>query len=185
MTMNQIRPWVFATSVLVLTGLVSSDAQSEDKAPAATSAKTGSGKLVGTWKLISVEERDADGKIVVPLDFGPEPIGLLMYDATGHMSAQAMRRGRPRMDSEDVHRATPEQAKAAFTGYAAYFGTYEVNEREGLVIHHVEGSLLPNWEGGDQRRRFTLTGDKLILEPPTFQAKGEKRTRRLTWQKCR
>lgn len=140
-------------------------------------------KLVGTWKLVSIEERDGSGKLVVPLDFGAEAVGILTYDAAGHMAAQAGRRGRFRLDTEDVHRAAPEQVKAAFTGYAAYFGTYEVNERESIVIHHVEGSMLPNWEGGDQQRKFTLSGDKLILEPPAFQAKGEKRARRLTWQR--
>lgn len=144
-----------------------------------------SSKLVGTWKLVSIEERDAKGKLVTPLDYGLEPVGILMYDSTGHMSAQAMRRGRAPLDTEDVHRLPPEQAKTALTGYNGYFGTYSVDERAGVVIHHVEGSLLPNWEGKDQRRRFTLSGDRLILEPPEFQAAGEKHTRRLTWQRVR
>jgi hypothetical protein len=99
------------------------------------------------------------------------------------MSAQAMRRGRPQLASDDVHLATPEQAKAAFTGYGAYFGTYTVDERAGLVVHHVQGSLIPNWEGSEQRRRFTICGDKLVLEPPAIQAAGQQRTRRLTWQR--
>ena len=156
--------------------------------PAATSAEEpsfGPSRLVGTWKLVAIEERDAHGKRVTPLDYGPDPVGMLMYDATGHMSVHAMRRGRPRLDSDDVYRATPEQAKAAFTGYGAYFGTYTVDERAGMVIHHVEGSLLPNWEGTQQRRRFTISGDTLILEPPEFKAAGEGRTRRLTWQRVR
>ena len=140
-------------------------------------------KLVGTWKLVAIEERNAQGELVTPLDYGADPIGLLIYDATGHMSVHAMRRGRPRLPSDDVHLAPAELAKAAFTGYGAYFGTYTVDERAGIVVHHVQGSLIPNWEGGDQRRRFTLTGDKLVLEPPEIQARGEKRTRRLTWQR--
>lgn len=148
-------------------------------------AKPAASKLIGTWKLVSIEERDADGKLVVPLDYGPEPVGLLMYDATGHMAAQAMRRGRARLPSDDVHVAPPEQVKAAFTGYNGYFGTYEVIESEGIVIHHVEGAMIPNWEGGDQRRKFTLSGDTLILEPPPIQAGGAKRVRRLTWQRVR
>jgi len=151
----------------------------------AADKKPSAGKLVGTWKLVAIEERDADGKLVVPLDFGPDPVGLLMYDSTGHMSAQGMRRGRAKLPSDDVHMATPEQAKAAFTGYVAYFGTYEVIESERIVIHHVEGSSIPNWEGGDQRRKFTLSGDRLILEPPPIQAGGAKRVRRLTWQRVR
>ncbi len=140
-------------------------------------------KLIGTWKLVSIEERDADGKLTVPLDYGPNAVGLLMYDATGHMSAQAMRRGRAKLPSDDVHVTTPEQAKAAFTGYNGYFGTYEVIESESIVIHRVEGSMIPNWEGGDQRRKFTISGDKLILEPPPIQAAGAKRVRQLTWER--
>lgn len=142
-----------------------------------------SNKLVGTWKLVSIEERRADGQRVTPLDYGPDPVGLLIYDATGHMSAHAMRRGRAQLPSDDVHLVPPEQAKAAFVGYNGYFGTYEVDQGAGVVIHHVEGSLIPNWEGNPQRRRFTLSGDKLILEPPPFDAAGEKHTRRLTWQR--
>ncbi len=140
-------------------------------------------QLVGTWKLIAIDERDANGARVVPLDYGPDPIGILMYDASGHMSVHAMRRGRPKLASDDAHSATPEQAMAAFIGYGAYFGTYTVDEQAGIVTHHVQGALNPNWEGGDQRRRFTISGNKLTLEPIDFQAAGHKRTRRLTWQR--
>lgn len=178
MKTKQILGVLLAAAVSVLVPLAVPCASS---AELSASAK----RLVGTWKLVAIEERDASGKVVVPLDFGADAVGILTYDASGHMAAQAGRRGRPRLETEDVHRAPAEQAKAAFTGYAAYFGTYEVNERERIVIHHVEGSLLPNWEGGDQRRKFTFAGDKLILEPPAFQAQGEKRARRLTWQRVR
>ena len=34
-----------------------------------------------------------------------------------------MRRGRPKLASDDAHSATPEQALAAFLGYGAYFGS--------------------------------------------------------------
>jgi hypothetical protein len=139
--------------------------------------------LVGTWKLIAIDERDGDGQRVVPLDYGPEPTGMLMYDAWGRMSVQVMRRARPRFASEDVHSATADQAKSALTGYGAYFGTYTVDESAGIVTHHVQGALNPNWEGTDQRRRFTLSGDTLTLSPPEFPAAGQKRTRQLTWQR--
>ena len=177
MRTKHIHSWLLPIVAITLFALAVSSAISAEPSPPAAS------RLVGTWKLVSIEEHDASGKLVEPVDFGPEPAGMLTYDASGHMAAQAMRRGRPRLSSEDVHRATPAEAKTAFVGYAAYFGTYEVRESKGLVIHHVEGSLLPNWEGGEQRRKFTLSGDKLILEPPPFKANGEKHSRRLTWQR--
>ena len=167
--------------VLIVTAICLSTVttSSEPKQP----ASPGYSPLIGAWKLVAIEERDAQGQLVTPLDYGPEPIGLIMYDATGHMSVQAMRRGRSKFASDDVHLATPQQAKEAFVGYGAYFGTYTVDQQAGLVVHHVEGSLIPNWEGLPQRRRFTISGDKLTLEPPEIQAAGQKRTRRLTWQR--
>lgn len=170
--------WPFVALTLGALGLALATARPAEKPPTTN-------RLVGTWRLVSIEERRADGQRVTPLDYGPEPVGILMYDATGHMAAQAMRRGRPRFGSDDVHLAPPEKAKTAFVGYNAYFGTYTVDERQGVVIHHVEASLIPDWEGTDQRRRFTLSGDTLILEPPAFKAQGETRTRRLTWQRVR
>jgi hypothetical protein len=155
-----------------------------EQGPAPTGSRVAR-QLIGTWKLVAIEERGADGKLTIPLDVGANPVGLLIYDATGHMSAHAVRRGRPRFESDDVHRITPQQAKTAFVGYNGYFGTYTVDERAGVVIHHVLGGSIPNWEGGDQRRRYTLAQDKLILEPPEIQAAGERRTRRLTWQRVR
>ena len=191
---NQQRRWwmgrVLAPVVLAGVVMWSADhlgcgqaAETAEKAPRPLSPAAA--KLVGAWRLVSIEERDAEGKLVTPLDYGPEPIGLLIYDASGRMAAQAMRRSRAKLPGDDVHRAPPEQAKAAFVGYNAYFGTFEVDESKGLVIHRVEGSMIPNWEGSEQRRQFTLAGDKLILEPPAFEAQGQKRSRKLTWERVR
>lgn len=205
MNVHRVRPVAFAAAILAWFWLApsgagpgegprgSGDVVSQEPgsvaggkaAPGARPLTPGAAKLVGTWKLLTIEERNAQGELVTSLDYGPQPMGLLIYDATGHMSVHAMRRGRPRLPSDDVHLAPPERAKAAFVGYNAYFGTYEVDERAGVVVHHVEGSLIPNWEGTHQRRRFTISGDKLVLEPPPFQAGGQQRTRCLTWQRVR
>ncbi len=183
---HPVRPPFLAAMIFASICLASSAAGPGERPPGTRGASSSdAGILVGTWKLVAIEERNAQGESVTPLDYGPEPVGLLVYDATGHMSAQAMRRGRPPLPSDDVHLAPAERAKAAFVGYNAYFGTYKVDQRAGVVIHHVEGSLIPNWEGTDQRRRFTISGDKLVLEPPAFQAGGQQRTRRLTWQRVR
>ncbi len=39
--------------------------------------------LVGSWRLVSYEDRPAAGPPVFP--YGTEPKGFLVYDATGHM----------------------------------------------------------------------------------------------------
>src|SRR5262245_28744549 len=68
-----------------------------------------------------------------------------------------------------VHRAINagrrryEEIKAAFDWYVAYFGPYEVNEAERVVIHHVKGSIFPNEVGRDNIRYYEFSGDRLTL----------------------
>jgi len=79
-------------------------------------------RFVGTWQLVSITsagQREPNR--------GSNPIGLIYYDATGHMAVQIMPdRLRPKYSGTEP---TPEEAKAAITGYTAYFGTYTINEQ--------------------------------------------------------
>ena len=66
-----------------LAGWKSADAESSGEQSACNAAAIApSGgtdprsKLIGVWKLVSIEERDAQGRLVVPLDYGPNPIGM-------------------------------------------------------------------------------------------------------------
>jgi hypothetical protein len=53
-------------------------------------------------------------------------------------------------------------------GLVASFGTYVVNETEKTVITHVEGSVLPDLVGIDQRRKIiSLTANELKYINPT------------------
>ena len=135
-------------------------------------------QFIGTWRLVSTENRDADGNLHYP--YGVNPSGILMYDSDGHMSVQIMHRNRPAIAAIDS--GTPEEIRAAFIGYAAYFGTYGVNEQEGSVVHHLEGSLLP-WVGGDQKRHFTFSGNQLTLRPPPRVFGGVKISGFLVWER--
>ncbi|HEV2669238.1 MAG TPA: lipocalin-like domain-containing protein, partial [Blastocatellia bacterium] len=85
--------------------------------------------------------------------------------------------------------ATKDETKAAFDGYAAYFGPYEVNEADGVVIHHVKGSIFPNEVGGDNIRYYEFSGDRLTLIP-TNMVDGKltsksSATVRLTWERVK
>ncbi len=138
-------------------------------------------QFVGTWKLVSCEARSPSGKVAYP--YGREPFGVLMYDSGGNMSVLIMRRDRPRFASADRFKGTPEEIRAAFEGFVAYCGTYEVNEDEGTVTHHVEGSHFPNMVDTDQVRFFEFSGDQLILQTPPTLLGGEQMTMRLVWRK--
>ncbi|HEY7911669.1 MAG TPA: lipocalin-like domain-containing protein [Blastocatellia bacterium] len=132
-------------------------------------------KFVGTWRLVSFEERLPDGGVSHP--YGEEPAGLLTYDATGHMSVQVMRRDRPRLSSEKITDAGADELRQAVEGFTAFFGAYEVDEERGVVLHRVEGHLLPNSVGKELSRRFEFTGDRLLLKPSE--------TRTVTWERVK
>src|SRR5262249_54873405 len=99
----------------------------------------------------------------------------LIYDADGLVAVQIMRRDRQLLSSSDPQQAPPEEIKAAVEGFTAFFGTYEIDETEKIVTHHVEGHVLPNSVGKDLKRRFEFSGDKLTLKPSA--------NRRLVWQR--
>lgn len=127
--------------------------------------------LVGTWRLVSYEDKPPSGAAVFP--YGPEPKGLLMYDDSGHMSIQLMKRPHPGVASGDDSRVTPEEKQALYDAYVAYFGTYTVDAARGVVIHHVEADLADVFIGNDEERPFVLRGDKLVISPRWKQDGGE------------
>jgi hypothetical protein len=132
-------------------------------------------KFVGTWKLVSFEEQLPDGRVTYP--YGEEPAGLLIYDAAGHMSVQVMRRNRPRLSSEKIAGAGADELRQTVEGFTAFFGAYDIDEERAVVIHRVEGHLLPDSVGKALARRFEFSGDRLVLKPSE--------TRRVTWERVK
>ena len=137
--------------------------------------------FVGTWKLISMESRRATGKVTYP--FGKNVVGMIMYDAAGHMSAQIMRTDRPAFESGDIPGGTPDEIKAAFKGLITYFGTYEIDNEENTITHQVESSSFPNWAGTRQKRFFEFSDNRLILSTPPIPARDDAITSVLIWER--
>jgi hypothetical protein len=136
-------------------------------------------RIVGTWRLISFQGRNANGDCRPAL--GENAQGLLVYTADGHMIAILSEAGRRPFNSRDVRGGTPEEALAAVNSYVSYSGRYEVDGD--TVTHHVELSLFPNWVGEDQTRRLRITEDKLILNTPAFSVSGSEWTFELIWER--
>ncbi len=110
--------------------------------------------FVGTWKLLSIESRTADGDISYPL--GRDAVGYITYTADGYMSVSMMSDGRRNFADGDMLGGTIEEKLAAAESYLSYCGTYEV--REDRVIHHVDVAFFPNHVGTSQERFFQLSG---------------------------
>lgn len=136
-------------------------------------------RFVGTWRLVSIEEPRPNGEITTST--GRYPVGLLIYDGTGHMAVQIVFRERPNFSSGG-RQGTLEEIKAAFEGYAAYFGRYEVDGKDATVTHHVEGSPVPNNIGTVVKRAFEFSGNRLILTPPRSRLTSQQGETRLIWE---
>ena len=137
--------------------------------------------IVGAWKLITFEFRKADGNVIYP--FGEQARGSIIYTESGRYSAQLMRIDRPRFGSGDQMKGTVEEIESNYKGCISYFGTYEINLQDSLIIHHVEGSLFPNMEGRDQERFFELSENRLQLRTPAIKLDGEKAVGVLLWER--
>ena len=139
-------------------------------------------QLIGTWRLISVcAIRQSDGEVKHP--FGKRSVGQLMYDSIGNMSVVIMRPERPRSSINDKFQATTGEIKSAFEGFEAYFGAYEIDDEKEVVIHHIEGSSFPNWEGTAQTRFVELSGNQLTLKTPPLPYRDATFTWKLVWER--
>ena len=122
--------------------------------------------LIGVWKLISFEAHREGEEPSFP--FGKDAKGLLIYTDVGRFSVQMMRPNRAKFVSGDQLKGTMEEINECFKGCISYFGGYEFNATGGFVIHHIENSLFPNWEG--TQKRFVEISDKRInlTTPPVM-----------------
>lgn len=90
---------------------------------------------------------------------GDEPTGRISYDSSGRMWAMIFPPGRPPLGSSSV----PEEYRDVMRGVVAYYGTYEIDESTGRVIHHVESASNPAWIGDEFVRWFRFEGPNLVI----------------------
>ena len=132
-------------------------------------------QFAGAWSLVRSERRDADGELLaLPIE---DRLGYIVYDAAGYMGVTTMRPGRTPYSEGGP---TAEEALAQLGSYNSYFGRFTVNEAQGFVTHHLEGSLNPSGAGSDYKRFYTIEGNRLTLQPPADDD-GSKSF--ITWEK--
>jgi len=132
-------------------------AATESVAQAAQSA------VVGAWRLESFDERVADGSFKPR--FGPNPVGYLIYTASGRVSATLSGIHRRPLTSGATSEA-PAHCNESVHDFLAYAGTYNISGS--TVFHHIETSVFTNLVGVTLKRGFALSGDTLVIRtlPP-------------------
>ena len=109
--------------------------------------------IIGTWRLVHSVEFQPSGQKHYP--FGEDAIGYMIYSDAGVMSVQISRRRRPQGVSDSSIEAD----------YLAYFGRYEVDLKNEMVVHLLEGQLFPGGHPDRLERKYRFYDDKLSLKP--------------------
>jgi hypothetical protein len=138
-------------------------------------------RLIGSYKLISWTQYDANGQA----SKSPYTMGQISYDAAGRMSAHLMTEEQLRMaggrGTQTGQQAQGGRGAGNATGYIAYYGRYEIDAARSIITHFVEGSTSLGLIGTGQVRYYELTPDgrTLFLSTKT----GDRITGRLQWDR--
>jgi len=108
--------------------------------------------LIGNWKLVSWQVI-VEGQ---PQDlFGPKPKGYFILTREGRAMTLTTAQSRTAGDGE-AERAALHKSMLAYTG------RYRVDGDE--LVTTVDASWNEAWNGTEQRRRFRIEGNRLIIE---------------------
>lgn len=143
-------------------------------------AQEDASRIVGTWKLVSVETRMDDGRSHA--SFGENPEGYVIYSADGFMSVTMQWSNRPKFSSQSARDASLEEKASVSDTFSAYAGRYELLPGGDTVIHHIDVSSYPNWNGVKQERLYKIDADQLTLSNKQAIAGT---TSYLTWRRVK
>jgi hypothetical protein len=139
-----------------------------------------SDSLIGTWRLLSREDRLPDGTRREEPTLGPDPVALLIYDSAGNFAAQFMKRDRSEAAAPTIA-ARATNNPTAVGGYDAYFGTYAVDGD--LVTQRLVGSLSPGDVGSEITREMHVIDGHLVIRIEMSTSDGEQVVRTLRWER--
>jgi hypothetical protein len=141
-------------------------------APDAWAQQTAKGlkqQIVGTWSLAE-QWVELDGKKTQR--FGPNPKGIAIFEGNGRFAQILLRPDLPRFASNNAMTGTADENKAVVQGSTAFYGRWSVDEKDGSLVAHLDGSTYPNWDGQDQKRTVSMSGDEMKLCVPGAQIGG-------------
>ena len=124
----------------------------------------GSQPLVGTWQLTRLE-RTTDTQ---PLAQVPNPVGMVIQDASGHVIEIVSRAARP----------ASLTAAEQFMTYQAFWGSYTVDSSRSAATYQITGDLDPGRVGRRFVRSFERKGTQLVLTEASTEGRPLNRT---TW----
>jgi hypothetical protein len=102
--------------------------------------------LVGAWRLLSLEEPAADGKV-----HKADCEGMFVFTRDGRVSVQVM------------YRHAQHGSAYAQGGYEASYGSYRIDNSTTFTFH-IDGALVRTLIGKDLRRVYEISGNRLVVK---------------------
>lgn len=103
-------------------------------------------RLIGAWKLNSLEASSADGQVhQVDCD------GMFLFTRDGKASVQVM------------YRNAQTGSAYAQGGYEASYGSYRIDDSSTFTFH-IDGALIRTLIGKDLKRAYEITGNRLTVK---------------------
>ena len=133
-------------SLLLSVLLVSTALQVQLAAEAAHRNEESQNRLVGAWKLVSLEEASADGQV-----HKADCNGMFVFTSDGKASVQVM------------YRNAQTGSAYAQGGYEASYGSYHINDSSTFTFH-IDGALVRTLIGKDLKRAYEISGNRLIVK---------------------
>jgi hypothetical protein len=103
-------------------------------------------RLVGAWKLVSLEEPSADGQV-----HQADCTGMFVFTRDGKASVQVM------------YRTSPTGNAYAQSGYEASYGSYHIDSSSTFTFH-IDGALVRTLIGKNLNRRYEISNNRLIVK---------------------
>jgi hypothetical protein len=151
---------------LVVFGVVLQCAAGSFTAAEAQTANAGAAALAGTWRLARLE-RAAAARALAPV---PNPSGILIQDAAGHVIEIVTQSGRP---------GSLNPAEQIGT-YHAFWGMFTMDVGRSTATYQIAGDLNPGHKDQRVARTVEQKGTELVL---TESGENGRPVARTTWQR--
>jgi hypothetical protein len=103
-------------------------------------------RLVGAWKLVSLQEPGADGQV-----HEADCTGMFVFTHDGKASVQVM------------YRNAQSGSAYAQGGYEASYGSYRIDNSSTFTFH-IDGALVRTLIGKDMKRAYEISGNRLTVK---------------------
>jgi hypothetical protein len=124
-------------------------------------------QILGAWSLVSLYNEE---KGVKSYPYGEKPVGLFIFDRTGHVSQFLSKPELAKFAFPNRLKGTDKEYREVMQGMLSGFGTYTV-DGDSVIIKWVASSY-PNRAGTAEKRIYKIAGDELSGMNPTAASGG-------------